>query len=77
MKNILGTQENLTLYTKAAVITYQFIKNSDGYSYEQTFDENGNVLTYKNSDGASEVFVIPEFTMEQLVTMVGNFKLIK
>ena len=140
MKNILGTQEELRLYNKAGAMIYKFIKVIDGYSYERTYDKNGNKLTYKNSDGnsseytynengkrltykdsngfswektydkngniltykdsddysyestydkngneltykdsngAERVFDIPEFTMEQLVEKIGNFKLIK
>ena len=50
MKNILETQENLTLYNKAGRLVYQFVKGS--YCYlEYTYDEFGNVLTYKDSDG--------------------------
>ena len=52
-------------------------KNSDGYSHEYTYDENGKVLTYKDSDGEERGFDIPEFTIEQLIEKVGNFKLIK
>ena len=53
MKNILGTQEDLKLYNKAGVMIYNFREVIDGYSYECTFDENGNELTYKNSVGGS------------------------
>ena len=52
MKNILGTQENLTLYNKAGIVTYKFFKGLY-YSYERTYDGNGNTLTYKDSDGSS------------------------
>ena len=61
-------------------------KDSEGYSNERTYDDDGNVLTYKNSQGAiikrickisHQRKVAQEFTMEQLVIMVGNFKLIK
>ncbi len=140
MKNKFGTQENLTLYNKAGIITYKFVKDSNGsswektydefgntltfknsdgssyeytydengneltykdsygfsyeytydefgntltykdsngYSFEKTYDGNGNELTYKDSKGVSRGFDIPEFTMEQLVEKLGNFKLIK
>ena len=54
MKNILGTQEDLTLYNKAGIITYKFIKGlSDDYYLEKTYNENGKVLTFKDSDGSS------------------------
>ena len=52
-------------------------KNSNGYSWEYTYDKNGNELTFKDSNGTSRGFDIQEFTMEQLVEKVGNFKLIK
>jgi YD repeat-containing protein len=62
MKNILGTTENLELFNKYGKRVYEFIKDSDGnthertyylsgYSYERTYDSNGNILTFKNSDG--------------------------
>mgnify|MGYP003652569484 FL=1 len=53
MKNILGTQEDLNLYNKAGNLVYKFTKDSYGYSYEYTRDENGKILTYKNSNGDS------------------------
>ena len=128
MKNILGTQEDLTLYNKAGIMIYEFCKrpdgwlfeytysddgyvltgkNSNGYSWERTYDENGNELTFKDSDGfwyestydesgneltfknsngaiikricriSHQRKVAQEFTMEQLVEKIGNFKLIK
>ena len=52
MKNILGTQEDLTLYNKAGIITYKFIKDLDD-SFERTYNEFGKVLTYKDSAGNS------------------------
>ena len=51
MKNILGTTEDLELFKKGRKV-YEF-KNSNGYSYESTFDSNGNELTFKNSNGYS------------------------
>ena len=53
MKNILGTTKNLELFNKEGRRVYEFIKNSDGYSYERTCDSNGNVLTFKDSNGYS------------------------
>ena len=53
MKNILGTQENLSFYNKAGVMIYKFAKIIDGYSYEKTYDKNGNQLTYKGLSGFS------------------------
>ena len=52
-------------------------KDSDDYSWEYTYDSSGNELTFKNSNGVKRGFDIPEFTMEQLVEKMGNFKLIK
>ena len=98
MKNIFGTTENLDLFDKEDRRVYEFIKNSDGYSYERTNDSNGNVLTfkdsngysseytydsngneltYKNSIGSTRGFDIPEYTMEELVQKLGNFKIKK
>ena len=56
------------------ILTY---RDSNGYSWEKTYDNNGSELTFKDSDGKERGFDIPEFTMEQLVEKVGNFKLIK
>ena len=52
-------------------------KNSKGYWYEYTRDSNGNELTYKNSYGVTRGFEIPEYTMEELVEKLGNFKIKK
>lgn len=52
-------------------------KNSDGYSYERTYDSNGNQLTYKNSNGVTRGIDIPEYTMEELVEKLGDFKIKK
>ena len=34
-------------------------------------------VAYKDSNGIERGFNIPEFTMEQVVEKIGNFKLIK
>jgi len=52
-------------------------KNSNGYSYEYTRDANGKELTFKDSDGVTRDFNIQEFTMEELVQKLGNFKIKK
>jgi len=52
-------------------------KNSKGTWYEYTRDSNGNELTFKNSKGVSRGFDIPEYTMEELVSKLGNFKIKK
>ncbi len=35
------------------VVAFEKIKNSNGVSYEYTYDERGNQLTFKNSNGYS------------------------
>ena len=73
-KNSKGYSYEYTYDENGRELTF---KDSDGYSSEYTYDENGNELTYENSDGDKRGFDIPEFTMEQLTTKIGNFKLIK
>jgi hypothetical protein len=51
MKNIQGTKENLELFNSKSKRVYEFITDLDGYSVECTFDDNGNELTYKDSNG--------------------------
>ena len=63
-----------TYDSNGKVLTY---KDSDGFSYECTRDSNGNELTYKDSEGVSRGFDIPEYTMEELVSKLGNFKIKK
>ena len=54
MKNIFGKEEDLKLYDhENGVAIYEFIKKSNGYSYEITRDKHGSELTFKNSDGYS------------------------
>ena len=77
MKNIQGTEEDLKLFNKNGVKVYEYFKDSTGYSHEYTYDSNGNTLTYKDSTGIRREFDIPEYTMEELVEKVGNFKLVK
>jgi YD repeat-containing protein len=98
MKNILGTTESLDLFDKENRLVYEFIKSSNGFSYERTYDSNGNQLTYKDSNGYSSEYTydsngneltyknstgftrgfdIPEYTMEELVERLGNFKIKK
>ena len=50
MKNILGTTDDLELFYKDGDMAYQYNKNSDDYSWESTYDERGNELTYKDSN---------------------------
>jgi hypothetical protein len=53
MKNIFGTTENLELFNKYGKRIYEFIKDSDGFSFESTYDSGGNILTIKDSNGYS------------------------
>ena len=53
MKNILGKTENLELFNKEGKKVYLFHKNSDGITFELTYNSNGKVLTFKNSHGHS------------------------
>ena len=73
-KDSKGYWYERTFDEKGYELTY---KNSDSYWYERTYDEKGNVLTFKDSDGINTGFDIPEYTMENLVEKLGNFKLIK
>ena len=52
-------------------------KKSNGYWSEYTYDDKGNVLAYKDSDGVKIEYGIPEYTMEELVQKLGNFKIKK
>ena len=52
-------------------------KDSKGYSHERTYDSDDKELTYKNSKGITRGFEIPEYTMEELVEKLGNFKIKK
>jgi YD repeat-containing protein len=69
-----GAWAEYTYDEKGNTLTY---KGSDGAWAEYTYDENGYLLTYKDSRGVKRGFGIPEYTMEELVRKLGNFKLIK
>jgi YD repeat-containing protein len=56
MKNIFGTTDNLQLFDKENRLVYEFIKSSNGFSYETTCDSNGKELTYKDSNGFSSEY---------------------
>jgi hypothetical protein len=77
MKNILGKTENLELFNKDGKRVYLFYKYLYGFSFEYTYDSNGKELTYKDSNGVVRGFEIPEYTMEELVEKLGNFKIKK
>ena len=53
MKNILGQTENLTLYNEKMKRCYSFVIHKYGLITEHTYNENGNVLTFKSSNGYS------------------------
>ncbi len=53
MKNILGKNENLKLYNKKGILRYKFVKDSDNYSYEYTYNKQGCKLTFKDSNNYS------------------------
>ena len=73
-KDSEGTWYEYTYDEKGNVLTY---KDSNGGWCEHTYDEKGNVLTYKDSNGVRRGFDIPEYTMEELVQKLGNFKIKK
>ena len=73
-KNSNGYWGESTYDSNGNLLTY---KDSNKYWCERTYDSNGNLLTYKNSDGVMKGFDIPEYTMEELVEKLGNFKLKK
>ena len=50
MKNALGKSDNLKLYNDKGILVYQFYKGSNGFWYESTYDNKGNILTFKRSD---------------------------
>ena len=84
MKNILGTEEPEFMQinqdnpvTKGSTALVRTFKNLYGYSEEYTYDSNDKELTYKNSNGVRRGFDIPEYTMEELVSKLGNFKIKK
>ena len=51
MKNILGKDKNLELFNDKGKKVYEYIRAFCGMWYEYTYDDKGNELTYKNSDG--------------------------
>ena len=77
MKNILGKTENLKLYNKEGIRVYEFSACTDRYYFEFTYDENGKVLTYKNSEGVERGFEIPEFTMEEVSQKLKKIDIVK
>ena len=55
-----------------------YFKNSEGFWVKREFDSNGNRIYYEDSVGIIKDYRnIPEYTMEELVEKLGNFKLKK
>ena len=73
-KDSTGYSYESTYDSNGNELTY---KNSTGVSCEYTYDSDGRELTYKNSTGFTRGFDIPEYTMEELVQKLGNFKIKK
>ncbi len=80
-----GNFSHRTYDKKGNILT---CKDSDGYCSEYTYDDNGNELTFKSSNNIYrikgqkvtkeefEAFVnTPEYTMEELVSKIGNFRI--
>ena len=53
MKNKLGEYRYLKEHHSNGSVSYWYFIGLDDCSSEYTYDENGNKLTYKNSDGYS------------------------
>ena len=70
MKNIQGTEENLELFNNNGIKVYSYYKNSYGFIYEYTYNSKGKVLTYKDSNGESRGFDIPEYTTEEVYNLL-------
>ena len=51
MKNKLGTNEYLEECHSNGKKSYEYCVGSNGFSWEYTYDERDNELTFKNSDG--------------------------
>jgi len=60
MKNILGTEKDLQLFHTNGEMAYRYNKDSDSYWQEYTYDDKGNVLTYKSSKGYLEEYTYDE-----------------
>ena len=73
-KNSNGSWRERTYDSNGNTLTY---KDSSGFWIERTYDSNGKELTFKTSDGVTRGFDIPEYTMEELVEKLGNFKIKK
>lgn len=55
-----------------------YFENSGGFWAKREYDSQGNEIYYESSDGyIKDNRVVPEYTMEELVEKLGNFKLKK
>lgn len=55
-----------------------YYESSSGYWYKKEYDSNRNIIYFEESTGYIEDNrKIPEYTMEELVDKIGNFKLKK
>lgn len=53
-----------------------YYEDSEGYWAKREFDSQGNGIYYEDSDGeVIDKRIIPEYTMEELIKKIGNFKL--
>jgi len=73
-ENSNGNWSKYTYDEEGNILTFE---DSTGYWYKYTYDEKGNELTYEDSNGETRGFDIPEYTMEELVAKLGNFKIKK
>jgi len=51
MKNALGKKESLTLYNDKGNLVYSFFTYQSILCSERTYNDRGDLLTFKNSDG--------------------------
>ena len=76
MKNIKeylkSDDKDITLYHKNGEINISYLEVSNGYWWESTYDDNGNELTYKDSEGVERGFDIEEMTMEEVCKALGK-----
>ena len=73
-KNSNGDWYEYTRDDQGNPLTY---RNCHCYWYKKTYDDKGKELTFKDSEGKLRGFDIPEYTMEELVAKLGNFKIKK
>ena len=64
--------DEVKLYHKNGGLALWYYKDSDGYWSESTYDENGNELTFKDSDGVTRGFDTKELTIEERLTILEN-----